>query len=89
MVAFLDDGLGEWRARDVVGRLKGMGLHASSTGSRAVLQGAEGAPDPEEKRKAFRRTFYDTLTSSPRRRARRTYLSRAQSRQTSSRRREG
>ncbi len=64
IVAFLDDGLmREGEPEDVVGRLKGIGLNAKLYKvQEPFFKALKGITDPEEKRKAFRRTFYDTLT---------------------------
>jgi len=64
LVAFLDDGLmREGEPEDVVGKLKGMGLNARLYRvQEPFFKALKGLTDPEEKRKAFRRTFYDTLT---------------------------
>ncbi len=64
IVAFLDDGLmREGEPEDVVGRLKGIGLNAKLYRvQEPFFKALKGITDPEEKRKAFRRTFYDTLT---------------------------
>jgi len=64
IVAFLDDGLmREGEPEDVVSKLKGIGLNAKLYRvQEPFFKALKGITDPEEKRKAFRRTFYDTLT---------------------------
>lgn len=64
IVAFLDDGLmREGEPEDVVEKLKGMGLNAKLYRvQEPFFKALEGLTDPEEKRKAFRKTFYETLT---------------------------
>lgn len=64
IVAFLDDGLmREGEPEDVVEKLKGMGLNAKLFRvQEPFFKALKGLTDPEEKRKAFRKTFYETLT---------------------------
>jgi len=64
IVGFLDDGLmREGEPEDVVGRLKRMGLHAKLYRvADPFFKALKGLTDPEEKRKAFRETFYRTLS---------------------------
>ncbi len=64
IVAFLDDGLmREGEPEEVVGKLKGMGLNAKLYRvQEPFFKALKGLTDPEDKRKAFRRAFYDTLT---------------------------
>lgn len=64
IVAFLDDGLmREGEPEDVVEKLKGMGLNAKLYKVQdPFFKVLKGLADPEEKRKAFRKTFYETLT---------------------------
>ncbi len=64
IVAFLDDGLmREGEPEDVVEKLKGLGLNAKLYKVQdPFFKALKGLADPEEKRKAFRKTFYETLT---------------------------
>jgi len=64
IVAFLDDGLmREGEPEDVVAKLKALGLNAKLLRvQEPFFKALKGLIDPEEKRKAFRETFYRTLT---------------------------
>ena len=64
IVAFLDDGLmREGEPEEVVGRLQKLGLNAKLYRNEdPFFKALKGLSDPEEKRKAFRATFYRTLT---------------------------
>jgi len=59
IVAFLDDGLmREGEPEDVVSKLKGIGLNAKLYRvQEPFFKALKGITDPEEKRRAFRRTF--------------------------------
>ena len=63
-VGFLDDGLmREGEPEEVFGRLKGMGLSTKLYRvSDDFFKALKGVVDPENKRKAFRETFYRTLS---------------------------
>lgn len=64
IVGFLDDGLmREGEPEQVVKRLKGMGLNAKLYSvADLFFEALKGLTDPEEKRKAFRETFYGTIS---------------------------
>lgn len=64
VVGFLDDGLmREGEPEAVVGRLKELGLNAKLYRvEEPFFRAFKGLTDPEEKRKAFRDTFYKTLS---------------------------
>ncbi len=64
VVGFLDDGLmREGEPEQVVRRLKRMGLNAKLYRvADPFFEALKGLSDPEEKRKAFRETFYSTIS---------------------------
>lgn len=64
VVGFLDDGLmREGEPEDVVDRLKSLGLNAKLYRVKEpFFEAFRGLTDPEEKRKAFRNTFYETFS---------------------------
>lgn len=64
VVGFLDDGLmREGEAEDVVKRLKSLGLNAKLYRvQEPFFEAFKGLTDPEEKRRAFRDTFYKTFS---------------------------
>jgi GMP synthase (glutamine-hydrolysing) len=64
VVGFLDDGLmREGEPEDVVDRLKSLGLNAKLYRVREpFFKALKGLTDPEEKRRAFRDTFYNTFS---------------------------
>lgn len=64
VVGFLDDGLmREGEPEDVVGRLRSLGLNAKLYRVKEpFFKAFKGITDPEEKRRAFRDTFYKTFS---------------------------
>jgi len=64
IVGFIDDGLmREGEPEDVVGRLERMGLNTRLYRvADQFFESLKGLTDPEEKRKAFRETFYRTVS---------------------------
>ncbi len=69
VVGFLDDGLmREGEPEDVVARLKSLGLNVKLYRVREpFFEAFRGLTDPEEKRKAFRETFYRTFSEAAKR----------------------